>query len=201
MTISEATCCEECSYFTRSKTKVQNANRREVQLHKMVTNVQSSYKLITGENYDDWVKSFPKNVKVDQHLGRFRRLSRWTLHLSAFCDESQGLQTSVQTAFNCSLRKTATMREMKSSPVLCDLIYCPRVRISHPLMRLLVSNLETLVSLFHNYLDFSINWASTELNWASWSTLLSFLYSQCAINSTDVSTRDFPCHDSAQWEQ
>ena len=60
------------------------------------TTVQSSYKLITGENYDDWVKSFPKKVKVDQHLGRFRRMSRWILHLSAFCDESQGLQSSVK---------------------------------------------------------------------------------------------------------
>ena len=60
------------------------------------TNVQSSYKLITGENYDDWVKSFPKNVKVDQHLCRFWRMSRWTLHLLAFCDESKGLQTLVK---------------------------------------------------------------------------------------------------------
>ena len=32
------------------------------------TTVQLSYKLITGENYDDWVKSFPKNVKVDNTL-------------------------------------------------------------------------------------------------------------------------------------
>ena len=30
-------------------------------------------------NAEDWVKSFPKNVKVDQHLGCFRRMSRWTL--------------------------------------------------------------------------------------------------------------------------
>ena len=30
------------------------------------------------------------------HLGRFRRMSRWTLHLSAFCDESKGLQTLVK---------------------------------------------------------------------------------------------------------
>ena len=32
-----------------------------------------SYKLNMGESYDDWVKSFPKNVKVDQHLGHFRK--------------------------------------------------------------------------------------------------------------------------------
>ena len=33
-----------------------------------ITTVQSSHKLIkliTGENYDDWAKSFPKNVKVE----------------------------------------------------------------------------------------------------------------------------------------
>ena len=42
MTINEATCCEECPYFTRSKTKVQNANRREVQLHKMGAKLLSS---------------------------------------------------------------------------------------------------------------------------------------------------------------
>ena len=97
MTISEAT-CEECPYFTRSKTKVQNANRPQspVTQDECKTTVQSSYKLITGEDYDDWVKSFTKNVKVDQHIGRFRRMSRCTLHLSAFCDESKGLQTLVK---------------------------------------------------------------------------------------------------------
>ena len=51
------------------------------------TTLQSIYKVITGENYDDWVKSFPENVKIDQHLGRlqhpncFRWMSRWTLRL------------------------------------------------------------------------------------------------------------------------
>ena len=35
MTTSEATCHEECPYYTSSKTEVQNANRPEVQLHKM----------------------------------------------------------------------------------------------------------------------------------------------------------------------
>ena len=30
--------CEECPYFTRSKTKVQNTNRPEVRLHKMDVN-------------------------------------------------------------------------------------------------------------------------------------------------------------------
>ena len=42
MTISEATCCEEYPYFKRSKTKVQNANRLEVQLHKMNAELLSS---------------------------------------------------------------------------------------------------------------------------------------------------------------
>ena len=142
MTISEATCCEECPYFTRSKTKIQNANRREIRLQDgCKTKVQSSYKLITAENYDDWVKSLPKNVKVDQHLGRFRRMSRLTLHLLAFCDEGSRTPNFSQTAVNCLLRKTATMREMKSSPVLCDIIYC-----SHPLMQLTGQQLQTLVS-------------------------------------------------------
>ena len=40
--ISEATCCEECPYFTRSKTKVQNVNRPEVRLHKMDAKLLSS---------------------------------------------------------------------------------------------------------------------------------------------------------------
>ena len=58
------------------------------------TDVQSSYKLVTGES--PLLKSFMKNVKVDQHLGRFRRMSRWTLHLSAFCEENKGLQILVK---------------------------------------------------------------------------------------------------------
>ena len=66
--------------------------------------------------------SFSANVEVDPTpISLLRRKSR-TPNFS-------------QTSFNRSLRKTAAMREMKSSPVLCDLIYCPRVWISHPLNR------------------------------------------------------------------
>ena len=58
--------------------------------------------------------SFSTNVKVDPTpISLLRRKSR-TPNFS-------------QTAVNCLLSKTATMREMKSSLVLCDLIYCPRV--------------------------------------------------------------------------
>ena len=70
--------------------------------------------LITGENYDDWAKSFPNKVKVDQHLGhfwhpnRFQWMPRWTLHLSAFSGESR-IPNLSQTTFNCLLRKTATI--------------------------------------------------------------------------------------------
>ena len=98
------------------------------------TTVQSSYKVITGENYDDWVKSFPKNVKVDQHLGRFFFSANVKVDptpISLLRRKSRTPNFS-QTAFNCSLRKTTTMREMKSSPVLCDLIYCPWVWKSQP---------------------------------------------------------------------
>ena len=75
--------------------------------------------MIPGEKYDDWVKSFPKNVKVNQHLGRFRRMSRWTLHPINLLRRKSRTPNFSQTAVNCLLRKTATMREMKSSPVLC----------------------------------------------------------------------------------
>ena len=54
MTISEATCCEECPYFTRSKTKVQNANRPEVQLHKMDAKLVDDQ---SGAHLVDWLKS------------------------------------------------------------------------------------------------------------------------------------------------
>ena len=140
MAISKATCCKECPCFTRSKTKVQNVNRPEVRLHKMDTKLLSNQvinwcwrklwwlsKVLSEEcqgRPTPW--SFSTNVKVDP------------TPISLLRQESRTPNFS-QTAFNCSLKKTATMREMKSSPVLCDPMYCPRVRISHPLMQLLVS--------------------------------------------------------------
>ena len=44
MTTSEATCREECPYYTSSKTSVQIANKPEVWLHKM------DAKLLAGNN-------------------------------------------------------------------------------------------------------------------------------------------------------
>ena len=44
MTTSEATCREECPYYTSSKTKVQIVNKLEVWLHK------TDAKLLAGNN-------------------------------------------------------------------------------------------------------------------------------------------------------
>ena len=54
MTISEVTCCEECPYFTRSKTKVQNAKRPEVRLHKMDAKLVDDQ---SGVHLVDWLKT------------------------------------------------------------------------------------------------------------------------------------------------
>ena len=61
--------------------------------------------------------SFSTNVKVDPTPISLLRQKPRTPNFN-------------QTAVNCLLRKAATMREMKSSPVLWDLIYCPRVWIT-----------------------------------------------------------------------
>ena len=187
MTISEATCCEECPYFTSSKTKVQNANRPEVRLHKMDAKLLSNQVIILmlektmskalSEECQDRPTpcSFSTNVKVDPTPISLLRQKSKTPNFS-------------QTAFNCSLRKTATMREMKSSAVLCDL-YCPRVRISHPLMQLLVSTRHWSVHSATNYIS-----PYQLMKLAKFSP---FLYTQYSINNTNVSTRGFPCHDSA----
>ena len=109
-------------------------------------------------------QSFPMNVKVDPtHISLLRRKSRTP-------DYSQ-------TAFNCSLRKTATMREMQSSSVLWDLIYCPRVWIRHPLNKFIYwAALDTGQSTLQ-LISFLL------INWSRWPNLLPFYNSQWAINS------------------
>ena len=46
MTTSEATCREECPYYTSSKTKVQIANKPVVRLHKMDANLLAGNNLL-----------------------------------------------------------------------------------------------------------------------------------------------------------
>ena len=99
-------------------------------------------------------QSFPMNVKVDPtSISLLRRKSRTPKYS--------------QTAFNCSLRKTVTMREMQSSSVLCDLIYCPRVWIPNP--------------LFNYWAALDTNQSALQLitflfiNWSSWPNLLPFI--------------------------
>ena len=105
-------------------------------------------------------QSFPMNFKVNPTpISLLRRKSR-TPNYS-------------QTAFNCSLRKTATMREMQSSSVLCDLIYCPRVWIPHPIKQFNYwAALDTL-----QLISFLL------INWSRWPNVLPFYNSQWAINS------------------
>ena len=95
MTFREATRCEECPYFTNSKTEVQNANSPEVRLlktnakllssqainwslEKSMTTACSPFRKCQGRP-TPW--SFSTNVKVDP------------TPISLFCDESQRLQT------------------------------------------------------------------------------------------------------------
>ena len=157
------------------------------------TTVQLSSKLITGENYGDWVKSFPKNVKVDQHLGRFRRMSRWTLHLSAFCEESQGLHTSVKLLSTAHWWRLPLWEKWNPLRYYVSNILSTSVKIT-PTKCNLVSTRHWLVHSATE-LDFSINWASTEPTGQIY-TLQHFHREKRTLNRVENKNEHFKLHKS-----
>ena len=106
-------------------------------------------------------QSFPMNVKVDPN----------TYQPFATKVKDSKLQPG------CFQLLTATMREMQSSSVLWDLIYCPRVWIPHPLNQFNYwAALDTGQSTLQ-LISFLL------INRSRWPNLLPFYNSQWAINS------------------
>ena len=72
--------------------------------NELQTAVQSLHELITGENYDNWVKSFSKNFKVDNTLVVFDECQGGPYTYQPFATKVKDSNFS-QTAVNCLLRK------------------------------------------------------------------------------------------------